>query len=184
MASPYLVPVAQLLSNVPSTSRVEFDAPFDLRHEFTPRGPAETDVDPDENVHLQLNLQSFSGGLRVKGYVATTWHGLCRRCSVVVTGPLNIAVDERYVDVRGLLDDDAYEIVQDFVDLEPLAHDAILLELPLAPLCRPDCAGLCPICGNDRNESLCSCVAPVDPRWATLDGLLFADDASQESNQD
>jgi uncharacterized protein len=52
-------------------------------------------------------------------------------------------------------------------------HDAIFLELPLAPLCRPDCQGLCPECGADKNEAPCECPGPVDPRWATLDALRF-----------
>jgi uncharacterized protein len=50
-------------------------------------------------------------------------------------------------------------------------RDAIVLELPMAPLCRDDCRGLCPQCGADRNEADCGCVAPADPRWANLDVL-------------
>ena len=50
-------------------------------------------------------------------------------------------------------------------------RDAIVLELPMAPLCREDCRGLCPQCGADRNEAECGCVAPRDPRWANLDVL-------------
>jgi uncharacterized protein len=46
-----------------------------------------------------------------------------------------------------------------------------VLELPMAPLCRDDCAGLCPQCGANRNEGDCGCVAPRDPRWANLDVL-------------
>ena len=68
-------------------------------------------------------------------------------------------------------DEDAYPLVDDELDLEPLVRDAVLLELPLAPLCREDCAGLCPQCGANRNEGACGCAAPRDPRWATLDVL-------------
>ena len=54
----------------------------------------------------------------------------------------------------------------------PFTRDAVLLELPLAPLCRPDCAGLCPTCGADLNEGPCACPpAEGDPRWAALDAL-------------
>jgi uncharacterized protein len=48
----------------------------------------------------------------------------------------------------------------------------VLLDAPTTPLCRPDCAGLCPQCGADRNEQACACQPPpADPRWSALDAL-------------
>ncbi len=175
MASPYEVPVTALLRTVPTTSRVEFVAPFDPLHEFEPRGPVETDVDPDEPVRVEVTLQSFSGGVHVRGQLSTTWHGVCRRCGVVVREETSVPVKERYVEHPGPEDEEAYTFEHDILDLAPLVHELILLDLPLAPLCRPDCRGLCTVCGGDRNETDCDCAAPLDPRWATLDGL-FADD--------
>ena len=183
MDSSYLVPVAQLMRDVPSTAEIVFRAPFDEFHEFAPRGRAETDVEPDALVDVALVLQSFSGGLRAKGRVSAPWFGICRRCSMAVVGVAQVPVDERFVDHLESGDEEAYPIENDFVDLAPMVHDAILLELPLAPLCREDCRGLCPYCGIDRNEASCDCSAPVDPRWATLDGLRFADGTSAESNE-
>jgi uncharacterized protein len=183
VSSPYLVPVAQLLRDVPSSIDVAFEAPFDEAHEFAPRGPAETDVFGDALVKVKVRLESFSGGLRAKGRVEAPWHGVCRRCSTLVLGLSNVAVDERFVDERAPGDDEAYLISQHFVDLAPLAHDSIFLDLPLAPLCRADCKGLCPQCGIDLNEDDCTCQAPRDPRWATLDGLQFTDSESGESNE-
>ena len=47
-----------------------------------------------------------------------------------------------------------------------------LLELPLAPLCNPDCAGLCATCGANHNLTRCECVtSEIDPRWAALRSL-------------
>lgn len=183
MASPYLVPVAQLLRDVPSTFEVDFSATFDEAHEFAPRGIAETDVDPDATVKVHIVLQSFIGGLRAKGTVEAPWHGVCRRCSNPVLGVSRVGVDERFVDTRGPEDEDAYLIEDDFVDLAPLVHDAIFLDLPLAPLCREDCQGLCPYCGIDRNEATCDCQAPIDSRWATLDGLRFMGVEPDESKE-
>lgn len=183
MNSSYLVPVAQLMRDVPSSVEIVFQAPFDAEHEFAPRGPAETDVEPDTLVDVALVLQSFSGGLRAKGRVAAPWFGICRRCSLAVHGEARVALDERFVDHPEPGDDEAYQIENDFIDLAPMVRDAILLELPLAPLCREDCRGLCPYCGIDRNEASCDCAAPVHPRWATLDGLRFADGTSAESNE-
>ena len=82
-------------------------------------------------------------------------------------------VHERFADapLAGASDEELYPIVDETIDLGPLARDAVVLELPMAPLCREDCAGLCPQCGANRNEGDCGCVAPRDPRWANLDVL-------------
>ena len=183
MANPYLVPVAHLVRRAPASLDVHFEAPFDEGHEFAPRGPAETDIFPEATVIVALRLESFSGGVRAKGRVEAPWHGICRRCSKAVSGVSVVQVNERFVDERGPGDDEAYLVENDFADLAPLVHDAILLDLPLAPLCQEDCQGLCPVCGIDRNEASCDCPAPLDPRWATLDGLRFTDDSSGESNE-
>ncbi|MHB1087441.1 MAG: YceD family protein [Acidimicrobiales bacterium] len=183
MASPYLVPVAQLLRDVPSTFELDFSAPFDEEREFPPRGVAETDVAPEAMVKVHIVLQSYSGGLRAKGTVEAPWHGVCRRCSSPVLGVSTVSVDERFVDARGPGDDDAYLIENDFADLAPLVHDAIFLDLPLAPLCREDCQGLCPYCGIDRNEGTCDCQVPIDSRWATLDELRFMGAEPDESKE-
>lgn len=176
MNSPFVVSVAKLMRDIPSTATVNVAGPFDARHEFAPRGAAESDIDADAEVAVAVQLESFSGGLRVHGRLGAPWFGLCRRCSAPVTGRLDVTVDERYVDHAPPGDDEAYPIEHEMIDLTPLVHDALLLELPLAPLCREDCRGLCPYCGIDRNEATCACTGPVDPRWATLDGLRFSED--------
>ncbi len=173
MANPYLVPVAHLVRRAPAHLDVAFEAPFDAAHEFAPRGPAESDVEAEAGVRVSLRLESFSGGLRARGRIEAPWHGICRRCSVPVSGVLSVGVDERFLAERVAGDEETYPLGEDEVDLAPLVHDAILLELPLAPLCRDDCQGLCPLCGIDRNEASCDCVAPLDPRWAMLDALRF-----------
>jgi len=67
---------------------------------------------------------------------------------------------------------ETYPIHGDHIDLEPMAREAVVLGLPLAPLCRPDCKGLCPSCGADLNQGPCGCPpAAADPRWAALDAL-------------
>jgi len=183
VSSLYRIPVALLLRDVPSTMNLDFLAPFDAQGEFEPRGAAETDVAPDADVHVVLELQSFVGGLRAKGGISAPWFGTCRRCSVLVEGVASVAVDERYVDTIEEGDEEAYLIENDFIDLEPMIHDVLLLDLPLAPLCREDCQGLCLYCGADRNESPCTCQAPTDARWATLDGLKFAGDEPDDADE-
>jgi uncharacterized protein len=60
------------------------------------------------------------------------------------------------------------------LDLRPPVHDNVLLAFPVQPLCRPDCAGLCQVCGGNRNEVPCTCQeAEGDPRFALLKQLQF-----------
>ena len=58
--------------------------------------------------------------------------------------------------------------------MTPYIREAVLLELPYAPVCREDCKGLCPVCGVDRNRESCSCnTERIDPRLAVLKELQF-----------
>jgi uncharacterized metal-binding protein YceD (DUF177 family) len=71
---------------------------------------------------------------------------------------------------------ESYPIRGEHIDLAPLTREALLLNLPLAPLCREDCAGLCPRCGADLNAGPCGCGSDErDPRWAILDVLKEED---------
>ncbi len=173
MASPFVVPAARLLREVPSTVAVAFAAPFAPAEEVTSRDETATDVPAGAEVEVAVRLESFQGGLRARGTVRAPWRGQCRRCLAPVSGVIESTVDERFV-ADGTADDDlAYRFTGDEVDLSDLVRDALVLELPLVPLCRPDCRGLCPQCGVDRNVTSCDCRAPGDPRWATLDALRF-----------
>jgi uncharacterized protein len=59
------------------------------------------------------------------------------------------------------------------IDISGPVREALLLEIPLKPLCREDCRGLCPICGVDHNKETCECkVEKTDPRWDALRDLL------------
>ena len=58
-----------------------------------------------------------------------------------------------------------------------MVREYVLLDLPEAPLCKDDCAGICPNCGIDRNSATCDCGAvTADPRWAALENLTLDDD--------
>jgi uncharacterized protein len=124
-----------------------------------------------EGAHLvvDVTLESALGGVAVSGTVVAPWEGGCRRCLEPASGVLEVTVRELYTE--GGDGEETYPLVEDEVDLEPLVHDAVLLELPQAPVCRPDCLGLCPHCGANRNVEPCSCVEPRDPKWAALDVL-------------
>ena len=169
-AGPWLVPVTAL-RRAPGSRRPE--------HRSGPLGElrvADTYVPDHAAVDVEVVLSSILGGIEVTGTVQAPWEATCRRCLRPVGGLLEAPVRELYrprSDAAGDDDEETYELGVDHLDLAPLARDALLLSLPLAPLCRPDCPGLCPTCGQDLAEGPCGC-APVvtDPRWAALDALV------------
>lgn len=124
-------------------------------------------------LQADVTLESIAGGVDVTGFVLASWTGECRRCLTTAAGTLKIPVRELYTeDGDG---EDTYPLIDDEVDLEDLVHDAVLLELPIAPLCDEGCLGLCPMCGVNRNEQTCTCATPCDERWAALDVLRVPD---------
>jgi uncharacterized protein len=136
------------------------------------------DVEHDRlagDIHVELRLTALNDGIDVDGTVSADWATVCRRCLVDLSGTAVGTVDELYqIDP---LDPDAYVIEDGQLDLAPLVRETILLELDNERLCREDCAGLCPVCGVDRNTTDCSCETTVrDERWAALEGFVPDDD--------
>lgn len=125
-------------------------------------------------VEVDLAAVSSIDGIVVTGSITLPWAAPCRRCLAAVTGASVVDVDEVYQDVVNV--DDAYVIEGDQIDLTPAVREYVLLEVPDGPLCRAECAGICPVCGIDRNESSCECDTTVsDDRWAALDQLELDD---------
>jgi uncharacterized protein len=171
---PFVVNVARLRRSVGTTQHEVRKGEFDPGGTLAPDGAADSRVPEGADVEADVVVESFLGGVMVTGNVRAPWEGVCRRCTAPVTGETVVPVKERFIDLQAMeteADDEAYPIVDDAVDLYPLVRDAVVLELPLAPLCREDCKGLCAWCGADLNEADCGCVAPRDPRWANLDVL-------------
>jgi uncharacterized protein len=141
---------------------------------------ADSLVPESAEVTADVALDSVDGGIEVVGIVVAPWEGECRRCLVAVSGTLQSEVRELYrprpPGEPPDQDEDTYPLNGEMLDLRPLVRDAVLLELPIAPLCRPDCQGLCPTCGADRNVGPCACPPPSgDARWAVLDALRPGD---------
>jgi uncharacterized protein len=123
---------------------------------------------------IDVRLESVNEGIVARGTIEVPWAGECRRCLCPIASTLRTDVYEVFEDEP--VEGETSKLDVDRIDLEPLAREAVLLELPLAPLCREDCAGLCPECGADRNFEDCGHVlTTVDDRWAALDELRFDD---------
>jgi uncharacterized protein len=161
-----VVPVAELCRHPASRRRVTTDTAV---AEAARVGDAR--LEAGSPVSVDVELESLSDGIVVTGVLRSEWHGECRRCLGPASGPLVVDVRELYRRTPAA-DDDAYAFDGEVLDLRPLVQEALALDLPLAPLCRPDCAGLCPMCGANRNEADCGHRPDTrDPRWAALDAL-------------
>ena len=126
--------------------------------------------DSEAPVNIALRLESLSDGIVVDGELRAPWSDSCRRCLAPATGEAVSAVHELYQQTA--TDPDAFPIEGEQIDLEPMVRENVLLDAPLAALCRPDCAGLCPVCGIDRNVATCDCsITSLDPRWDALSQL-------------
>jgi uncharacterized protein len=121
-------------------------------------------------VAVDLMLERVPEGIVVRGTLTAEWNAACSRCLEPVAGEISVHVDELFE--THPLEGETYKLDEDVIDLEPMVRDALLLELPLAPLCADDCAGLCATCGVNRNVTHCECVTQeIDPRWAALRSL-------------
>ncbi len=127
------------------------------------------------DLRVELRLTALNDGIEVDGTVSADWATVCRRCLRDLSGTAVGVVDELYQIEP--LDPDAYLIEDGQLDLAPLVRETALLELDAERLCRDECAGLCPVCGVDRNATACSCDTSVrDDRWAALEGFVPDDD--------
>jgi uncharacterized protein len=138
------------------------------------------EVRPDVEVDVDVVLESISNGLVVEGTVRAPWRGECRRCLDPIEGVVETQVKEIFE--RDPTEGETYPLSDDEVDLEPMVRDAVLLALPLAPLCRVDCAGPAPDAfptgpGDDEPAGEDSRAAALrEDRWSALDQLKFEDD--------
>ncbi len=137
-------------------------------------------VVPGSAIVLDLRLESVMEGVLVTGTAEATLSGECGRCLEPVTDELEVDLQELFVysadrsrgkpaPGQAADEDEEPTMVEDLLDLEPTLRDAIVLEMPLTPLCNPDCSGLCAGCGARLDD-----VEPdhsheqADPRWAAL----------------
>lgn len=129
------------------------------------------------DVDLNLRLESVMEGVLVSGTARARVTGECVRCLEPVEGDLVADLQELYR-YPGAEVDDEDELPQlegDLIDLEPVLRDAVVLSLPLRPLCQQDCLGLCPECGSRLGEDPTHTHAVTDPRWAALYQLVESD---------
>jgi DUF177 domain-containing protein len=172
-------------------------APQDLRLELA-GVPAGADVE------LRVRFEAVTEGVLVTGTATAPLAGECARCLAPLADTVTASFTELYLypetrarreadgrraqektdrnEEAGEMDDEERYLDGDLLDLEPAFRDAVVLALPMSPLCRPDCPGLCAECGvplaeagqGHRHQD-----AP-DPRWAGLTRLNLTTDTTKE----
>jgi uncharacterized protein len=161
------------------------DVPVSLEAEWFAqwlREQPELDFSLENSVTGTIRLERHEDNILVRGHLRGDLNFTCSRCLEVFAGPLAADFDlllkigpppvtapELELNA-GELDEDYF--VGDELDLNVLVREQILLALPLKPLCREECLGLCRQCGANLNREPCSCAAPVfNPSFAALEKL-------------
>ena len=154
------------------------------------REPLNTQVDVTLNLGFQylsddvdvasirgtVNLWRTTEGIWVRGPLAVTVDLQCVRCLASVTKTLDVYLDERFQlpPVEAFGDEQVFPIDDDYyIDLTPIVRELVVVSTPMRVLCRVECKGYCPTCGEDLNQGPCDCQPDdIDPRMAALKALL------------
>jgi uncharacterized protein len=165
---------------------IEFDlelAPgaIDFGQEAEQVGPMAT-AGRVEVLHEHRGPKDIVADIRLRGQFSGNFEVPCARCVEPVEIPLAAEFDLIFRPAGA--DSEAPErsitapeteigyYQKDSLSLEDVLREQVLLSLPVKTLCKPDCKGLCPRCGENRNIQACSCEeGPSDPRWQALSGL-------------
>jgi uncharacterized protein len=128
-------------------------------------------------LELDLRVESVSEGVLVTGTVAGPTVGECARCLGAVNGRVQVGLTELFAYPDSATEatteeDEVGHVVDDTIDLEQSIIDAVGLDLPFAPVCSPDCPGLCPECGIPLASEPGHHHDRIDPRWAKLAAML------------
>lgn len=143
---------------------------------------------------LRRQVDKTVSGVRASGYLDGVFEQSCVRClepfreafHIPFAAMFKSETTQESAQVSGSVDEaaeteeDVYPIQADQVDLRAMLREQVILGLPVHPLCRTDCQGLCPVCGKNRNVITCSCVLPEQPSpFSVLKTLMKRDQQPQ-----
>lgn len=130
---------------------------------------------------VQVFLKIFKAGdtVLVSGKAKAEASLSCSRCLEKFSYPLDVKFEVEYVPLRELIEVGEHELTReeldvsfyknDQIDIDELVREHLLLAVPMKPLCKSNCKGICPKCGKNLNENLCECSTnEIDPRLAPL----------------
>jgi uncharacterized protein len=135
-----------------------------------------------EVIHENRGPKDIVADIRLRGRFSGNFQVPCARCVEPVQIPLEAEFDLIFRPAEADTEPPERSITapeteigyyqKDSLSLEDVLREQVLLSLPVRTLCKPDCKGICPRCGVNRNSQACSCdEGPEDPRWKALAGL-------------
>lgn len=159
------------------------ETPFEATYGPDRFDGGEQDYRVTSPVVLRMTIYKDKERFRLAGRVEAALELACSRCLEPFPLPVSAAFDLRYVPQKDAGDFAEREIGEDdmavafyedeAIDLGRLLEEQFYLALPMKPLCRPDCRGLCSTCGTNLNHGVCGCTHEwVDPRLAPLKALI------------
>lgn len=143
---------------------------------------SEEDAVFEDGIEVSGRAVNVGEGIyEVTAHVRAVYEGECARCLAPVQVPLEFDLCERFVRAGSEQNEEWYPFANDALALDDFVRDGLLLQAPLRVLCKPDCKGLCPVCGCNLNETPhCSCeenARPTGPMAALA--ALFNDEEEE-----
>lgn len=131
---------------------------FSLSERFAAQTFGEREIVFSEPVSVSGTYVYDGKAFTVSGKGEAAVEAVCSRCTKPYVERVVFSFSERFVRGEdGTADDETYPYLGDELELDKAVLDNLFLEMPIAGTCRPDCKGLCPVCGADRNITNCNC---------------------------
>lgn len=135
-----------------------------------------------DTAHVLLRISRPGKVILAEGSLKISATLTCSRCLKDFSYPLDLTFREEYTPAGDALEEKDRELTEkelnvdyfsdDVIDISQLVTEQVLLAVPMKPLCTPGCPGICPACGKDLSEGICSCRKDVvDPRLSPLERL-------------
>lgn len=137
----------------------------------------------DFPVFAKISIERSNSEVIIKGAIKSEIEQQCSRCLRNYTIEISTPIMAIYHPIEDINKEEQYELKEeeletgfyknDILDIDEILIEQLLLNIPMKPLCSPDCKGLCPKCGTDLNVTSCNCnTAEIDPRLEVLKKLL------------
>jgi len=134
--------------------------------------------EPVECVHVSIKVNRYGKRVLLDGKAGMSTSLICSRCLRRFLYPLSVDFHEEYVPAPESVEEE-HELTHDEltinyykndeIDLDDFIREQMIVSIPIKPLCKVECSGICPVCGRDLNEGLCKCKRKeIDPRLAPL----------------
>lgn len=163
----------------------QFKAPIGSNRDYEVSGMV--DIEGANNtVQGEARLTRTDRGILAKGVLHTEIELTCSRCLSLFKCPLTLNIEEEYFPTTDMVtgaplplpDEPGCFTINEhnILDLTEAIRQYAIMAIPMKPLCRKDCAGLCPTCGANLNQASCNCPPkPADPRWSELSRLVLTE---------